>query len=152
MTGAADFIGRGWAFPVRVAGGGGIVLAHGSEELDGALRMILATAPGERVMRPEFGCAIWDQLFDPTDANSLGFMAQAVREAIGRWEPRVEVEDVATEVDPADPTRVDIDVTYVVKATNDRRNLVYPFYVIPREDDAPAPLFPAADRREEAVS
>lgn len=134
MSTRGDFIGRGWAFPVRVTGRGGIVLAHDGDELDGALRMILATAPGERVMRPEFGCAIWDQLFDPVDGNSLGLMAQAVREAVGRWEPRVEVESVDPHVDPADPTCVRVDVTYVVKATNDRRNLVYPFYVIPREE------------------
>lgn len=131
---AADFIGRGWAFPVRVSGRGGIALAHGGDEVDGALRMILSTAPGERVMRPEFGCAIWDQLFGGTDAGSLGQMAQAVRDAVGRWEPRVELIEVQAEPDPDEPGCVRIVLSYLVRATNDRRNLVFPFYVIPREE------------------
>jgi len=134
MNNNGDFIGQGWAFPVHVAPRGGIALAHGADELHGALRMILSTAPGERLMRPEFGCAIWDQLFAPVDANALGLMAQAVRDAVGRWEPRVELEDVVTSPDGTDPARVTIELTYRVKATNDRRNLVYPFYTIPREE------------------
>lgn len=129
-----DFTGRGWAFPVRVAPRGGIALAGGGDELDGALRMILATAPGERVMRPEFGCAIWDEVFAATDANSLGAMAQAVSDAVGRWEPRVELEEVTARPDPAEPSCVRIELRYLVKATNDRRNLVHPFYTIPRQE------------------
>jgi phage baseplate assembly protein W len=128
-----DFVGSGWAFPLRVGPRGGIALATGPDELNSALRVILSTAPGERVMRPAFGCAIWDLLFAPNDANTLGLMAQAVRQALGRWEPRVELDEVAARTDPEDPSRVLIDVTYVVRATNDRRNLVYPFYVIPKE-------------------
>ncbi len=134
MNGNGDFIGRGWAFPVRVAPRGGVALVHGAEELDAALQMILLTAPGERVMRPDFGCAIWDLLFSPVDANSLGLMAQAVREAVGRWEPRVDLEEVVARPDPGDPARVAIELNYRVKTTNDRRNLVFPFYVIPREE------------------
>ena len=134
MTSGADFVGQGWTFPVRVDGRGGIALAHGAEEVDGALRMVLSTAPGERVMRPEFGCAIWDQLFSGTDPGSLGQMAQAVREAVGRWEPRVELEAVHVALDPDEPTCVRIDLAYRIKASNDRRNLVFPFYVIPREE------------------
>jgi phage baseplate assembly protein W len=95
--------------------------------------MIIETAPGERVMRPDFGCRIWDLLFTPIDANALGLMAQAVREAVGRWEPRIDLEDVVARIDPDDASRVLLDVTYTLRATNDRRNLVYPFYVIPRE-------------------
>jgi uncharacterized protein len=131
---AGDFTGRGWAFPVRVAPRGGIALAAGSEELDGALRMIIATAPGERVMRPEFGCAIWDEVFSGADANSLGAMAQAVSDAVGQWEPRVELEEVTATPDPEDPACVRIEIRYAIKATNDRRNLVFPFYTIPREE------------------
>ena len=134
MSPNTDVIGRGWAFPLRIDGRGGIALAHDHEELDGAIRLILATTPGERVMRPEFGCAIWDQLFATSDPNSLGVMEQAVREAIGRWEPRVVLESVRARPDPDDPSAVHIDVTYVVASSNDRRNLVFPFYVIPREE------------------
>jgi uncharacterized protein len=137
MSVHADFTGRGWAFPVRVSPRGGIALVSGTDELDGALRMILATAPGERVMRPEFGCAIWDEVFTGADANSLGAMTQAVSDAVGRWEPRVVLEDVTARPDPDDTSCVRIELRYVIKATNDRRNLVFPFYVIPREDHVP---------------
>jgi phage baseplate assembly protein W len=130
---ASDFIGRGWDFPMRVDARGGIATTGGSEEIDAALRMILSSAPGERVMRPDFGCAIWDLVFDSADANTLGLMALAVREAVGRWEPRVDLLSVSPHTDPADPARVLIGLTYLVKTTNDLRNLVFPFYVIPKE-------------------
>ena len=84
-------------------------------------------------MRPEFGCAIWDLLFAPVEPNTLGAMEHATRAALARWEPRIEVESVRAVPDEADPSRVQINVSYLIKATNDRRNLVYPFYTIPRE-------------------
>ena len=132
-----DFIGRGWAFPVRIDPRGGIATVAGTDEIDASLRMIIATSPGERVMRPDFGCAIWDLLFAPTDANTLGLMSQAVRLAVGRWEPRIDVDQVTASPDPEDASRILIELTYVVKVTNDRRNLVYHFYVIPREEEQP---------------
>ncbi len=128
-----DFVGQGWAFPLTVSPRGGIALASGGDELDGSLRMILSTAPGERVMRPDFGCALWEQLFAPLNATTIGLIEQAVREAVGRWEPRVEIGDVtATPHEPG--SLLHIAVAYRVKATNDRRNLVYPFYLIPAEE------------------
>jgi phage baseplate assembly protein W len=135
MSATSDFVGTGWAFPLRVGPRGGIALDSEDAAIRRALHLIIATAPGERAMRPEFGCRIWDLLFGGTDPNTLGLMAQTVRDAIARWEARVDLEDVATRVDPDDPARVLIDVTYVVRSTNDRRNLVYPFYVIPKEEE-----------------
>ena len=131
---ANTFIGRGIAFPMRVDHTGSIAMTTGAEDIDRSIVMVLSTAKGERLMRPQFGCAIWDQLFEPINPNTLGLMAQAVRDAIGQWEPRVELEDVVTRSDDADLGRVLIDVTYRIRATNDRRNLVYPFYTIPGED------------------
>jgi uncharacterized protein len=128
------FIGRGFTFPMGVDHTGSIALTSGPEDLDRSIRVVLATAPGERVMRPEFGCRIWDLLFEPVNANTLGLMAQAVREAIAQWEPRVELEDVAVLPDDNDSALVLILVDFKVRTTNDRRNLVYPFYVIPREE------------------
>ena len=129
------FIGRGIAFPMRIDHTGSIAMVGGPEDIDRSIVMVLSTAKGERLMRPEFGCAIWDQLFEPINANTLGFMAQAVRDAVSQWEPRVELEDVVTRSDDADLGRVMIDITYRVRATNDRRNLVYPLYTIPGESD-----------------
>jgi phage baseplate assembly protein W len=131
---ANTFIGRGIAFPMRVDHTGSIALVGGPEDIDRSIVMVLSTAKGERLMRPEFGCAIWDQLFEPINANTLGLMAQAVRDAIGQWEPRVELEDVSTSADPDGQGKVRIDITYRIRATNDRRNLVYPFYTIPGEE------------------
>ena len=136
MSSARDLVGSGWAYPVRVGPRGGIALVSGPDEIGSALNLIISTAPGERVMRPEFGCAIWDQLFATPDPNTLGLMAQSVRDAISQWEARVELENVSARVDPDDASRVLIDVSYKIKATNDRRNLVYPFYVIPKEPEA----------------
>jgi phage baseplate assembly protein W len=134
MAEHSDFIGRGIAFPLRVDGRGGIALISGPEELDASLRTVLSTAPGERVMRPEFGCAIWDHMFAPINENTLGLMAQAVRDAAAQWEPRVELEDVRVLPEPGGG-RVTIEVDYRVRATNDRRNLVFPFYVLPEEGE-----------------
>ena len=132
---ANTFIGRGIAFPMRVDHTGSIAMVSGPEDIDRSIVMVLSTAKGERLMRPQFGCAIWDQLFEPINANTLGLMAQAVRDAVSQWEPRVDLEDVVTRSDDADLGRVLIDITYRIRATNDRRNLVYPFYTIPGETD-----------------
>jgi uncharacterized protein len=135
MSDASDFIGRGVMFPLRVDQSGSIAMTSGAGDLSSSIRMVLATAPGERLMRPRFGCAIWDLLFEPINANTMGLMAVAVREALGQWEPRIDVIDVVVVPDAATDGRVHIEIDYRVKATNDRRNLVYPFYVIPREEE-----------------
>jgi len=135
MSNAADFVGRGISFPMRVDQSGALAMTSGVDDIDASIRVVLLTAPGERVMRPFFGCRIWELLFEPINANTLGLMADAVREAIGRWEPRVDLEDVVLDADPAQQGRVLINLTYRVRATNDRRNLVYPFYVIPEEPE-----------------
>jgi uncharacterized protein len=130
----ASFIGRGFYWPMQVDHTGSIRLTDGAADLDRSMAVVLATAPGERVMRPQFGCRIWDLLFEPVTPNLLGLMAQAVRDALAQWEPRVTIEEVNPRPDKNDAALVVIDVTYRVKATNDRRNLVYPFYVIPHEE------------------
>jgi uncharacterized protein len=130
-----DLIGSGWAFPGQITPGGSVRLVSGGEEIDAALRMILTTAPGERVMRPDFGCAMWEQVFAPVNANTLGLIEQSVREAVTRWEPRVEIDSVRAEPE-GDGSVIAIGIAYRVKATNDHRNLVYPFYVIPHEEPA----------------
>jgi len=130
----ASFVGRGFFWPMQVDHTGSIRLTDGASDIDAAMAVVLATAPGERVMRPEFGCRIWDLLFEPVTANLIGLMAQAVREALAQWEPRVEVDQVEPVPDPRDSALVQITVAYRVKATNDRRNLVFPFYVIPHEE------------------
>ena len=131
---APDFVGRGFAWPLRVDHTGSIALTAPGGDLDDSIRVVLLTAPGERLMRPQFGCRIWDLLFEPITANLLGLVSQAVRDALAQWEPRIVVDDVTPVQDDAEPGLVRIAIAYRVRATNDRRNLVYPFYVIPREE------------------
>ena len=129
-----EFIGRGWAFPLRVDATGGIALVGREQEIEEAIRLILGTAPGERPMRPEFGCRIHEYLFASADAQTAGSIAKEVRHALRRWEPRIDVADVLVTFDARESTLLYIDVRYAIKATNDRRNLVFPFYVIPGGD------------------
>ncbi|MEU5266857.1 MULTISPECIES: GPW/gp25 family protein [Amycolatopsis] len=136
MAERADLIGRGWAFPGQLTPGGGVRLVGGGEEIDAALRLILSTAPGERVMRPDFGCAMWENLFAPVNFDTLGRIEQSVREAVARWEPRIEPLTVTATAE-GDGACVSIDIAYRIRATNDHRNLVFPFYVIPQEEAAP---------------
>jgi phage baseplate assembly protein W len=116
-----------------------MVMTTGTEDIDRGILVVLSTAPGERVMRPAFGCKIWELLFEPINANTLGLMEEAVREALSRWEPRIDVLAVHAVPDGADKSGdglVRIDINYRVRVTNDRRNLVYPFYMIPGEGTA----------------
>ena len=129
-----EIIGSGLAFPLQVDRRGGIALARDETDIEQALELILATAPGERPMRPEFGCGVHDFVFDSIDATTVGKMELAIREALDRWEPRVVVQTVEFNLDEVADGRLIIDIGYRVRATNTMRNLVYPFYVIPAEE------------------
>jgi phage baseplate assembly protein W len=129
----SSFIGRGLSWPLGVDHTGSIALTNGVPDLDRSIEIVLMTAPGERLMRPKFGCRIWDLLFEPVTGNLLGLIAEAVRDALAQWEPRIVVEEVQPVPDPDNHALVRIHVGYRVRATNDRRNLVYPFYVIPHD-------------------
>ena len=128
-----EFIGAGLAFPLRTDSSGGIALVSGNREIEEAIRLILGTAPGERPMRPEFGCRIHDEVFSGAGAGAAGRIAQHVRDALLRWEPRIEVNDVDVSVDGEDRSVLYIEIAYTINSTNDRRNLVFPFYTIPEE-------------------
>jgi phage baseplate assembly protein W len=129
-----EIIGSGLAFPLQVDRRGGIALARDETDIEQAIELILATAPGERPMRPEFGCGVHDFVFDSIDATTVGKMELAIRDALDRWEPRVVVETVEFNLDEVADGRLIIDIGYRVRATNNMRNLVYPFYVIPAEE------------------
>ena len=130
----AEILGSGVAFPLQVDRRGGIALAHDETDVDQAIQLILGTAPGERPMRPEFGCGVHDFVFDTIDAGTVGRMEEAIRSALKRWEPRIEVRSVSFDVSHAVEGMLSIDIGFTVRATNTDRNLVYPFYVIPAEE------------------
>lgn len=129
-----EIIGSGLAFPLQVDRRGGIALARDETDIEQAIELILGTAPGERPMRPEFGCGVHDFVFDSIDANTIGKMELAIRDALDRWEPRVVVESVDFDLSGVGEGRLMIDICYRVRVTNTLRNLVYPFYVIPAEE------------------
>ena len=129
-----DIVGRGVAFPLRVDRRGGLALVSGDEDVSEAITLILGTAPGERPMRPEFGCGIHDYIFESIDAFTMARLQQEIRIALDRWEPRIEVLDVDFDVSNAARGELKIEIGYVLRATNDVRNLVYPFYMIPAEE------------------
>jgi uncharacterized protein len=129
-----QFVGAGWAFPMRTSPAGGFALVSGEREIEEAMRLVLATAPGERPMRPEFGCAIHDLVFAPVNDRTIGRIRYEVHTCLDRWEPRIKVESVEVTVDAADSAVLYIDVRYSIRGTNNPRSLVFPFYVIPSHE------------------
>jgi len=132
-----ELIGTGWNWPVGPDRAGGIAMVSGVADLERALYLILSTHPGERPMRPEFGCRLRDFVFEPADATTAGLIAHEVRRSLQRWEPRAAVEEVLVTADADDPSLLWVDIAFTVLATYDRRNLVFPFYVIPEIESSP---------------
>ena len=125
----ADFIGSGWAFPLSINNRGGIEMARGDRDIQESIRIILSTPIGERRMRPDFGCGVHDLTFATNDPTTHGLIQHHVVEALTLWEPRVSVADVVVRTDPTEPARVLVEIDYDLRSTNERRNLVYPFYL-----------------------
>jgi phage baseplate assembly protein W len=132
----ADLIGSGLSFPLGADQRGVLALAHGITDIEQAIRLILGTAPGERPMRPEFGCGVHDFIFDNIDAELIGHVESAVHTALARWEPRIEVTSLTFDLGESDSGTLLVTITYRVLATSRLYNLVYPFYVIPAEETA----------------
>ena len=130
---AEEIVGRGWVFPPQTNAQGGMALTSQTSELVQAIWIILSTSPGQRVMRPTFGCRLQELVFAPNNSHTSAQARRYVEEALGMWEPRVRVQRVQAAPDPDDAARLLIEIEYEVKSTNDRRSLVYPFYLIPGE-------------------
>ncbi len=130
-SGRYDFVGTGWAFPPDVNTRGGIALVSHEREIEQAIQIIVTTYPGERPMRPRFGCKMRDFVFRSADNATAAELAVEVRHAVRQWEPRVDVHDVIVRPDADHRNRLDVEIVYAIKRTNDLRNLVFPFYTIP---------------------
>ena len=131
----SDILGTGLAFPLGVDRRGGLALARDEDDVEQAISIILSTAPGERPMRPEFGCGVHDSVFDTIDATTVAQMEAEVRDALDHWEPRIEVLDVDFDLGGVDRGELLINIGYRLRSTNHLRNLVYPFYIIPAETE-----------------
>lgn len=132
------FVGRGWGFPLRAGSNGGIAMVRGHQEVEQSIYLILSTTPGERPMRPEFGCGLIDFVYTAIDPTAFGQIAVRVENALDRWEPRIDVLDVRVGQHADEPATLLIELDYRLRESYDRRNLVFPFYVIPRHEE-PAP-------------
>ncbi|WP_206505750.1 GPW/gp25 family protein [Streptomyces chrestomyceticus] len=138
-------IGAGWGFPGVLDVRGGVALVRREEEIEQAIRLVLRTVPGERPMRPDFGCGAYALVFGPLDGATAGRIAYDVRTSLERWEPRIEVLSVdvgrdasAHPASDADHTLY-VDLSYRLNATGQTRALVAPFYVIPPHPRQPGP-------------
>ena len=128
------FLGNGWAYDlsgngVGLDGTGRIAEAGGQDDISQSIWLILGTARGERVGRPDFGCGIYDLVFSPQSAGTTGSIVAAVSDALSQWEPRINLLDVSVEPHPDAPNGLLVEIQYEVAATNSRFNLVYPFYL-----------------------
>ncbi len=127
---AKAFLGRGWSFPVQVdPNTGDIAVVAYEEDIRQAILLILRTALGERVMRPDFGAGLETLVFEPVNTTTMALARQRVEEALITWEPRIDVNDVQVTTDQATRNRLDILIGYTIRATNTFYNLVYPFYL-----------------------
>jgi len=141
MTMTTDFIGKGLAvrrtgsseFGLRVDGSGGWATSAGDDKVAQSIELILRTSPGDRPMRPLFGCPLRDFVFAPNNGSTHSRLSAVVRQSVEQWEPRVTVIDVIVNPDSEEQNCLLLDIHYQLKADNDARNLVFPFYIIPEE-------------------
>ncbi|MCC4595922.1 GPW/gp25 family protein [Xanthomonas campestris pv. phormiicola] len=128
MAANSDFLGQGWAFPVAVQGGK-LQFARGAEDVEQALRIILQTAPGERVMQPEFGCRINELVFSAGNATAVSLAQLYVTQALNRWEPRIRTLRVVVTTTAQQANCLMIAIDYLIRDRNQPANLVYPFFL-----------------------
>ena len=124
-----EHLGAGWRYPVQLDTEDEIALSRHEQDVREAIWIILSTAPGERVMRPDFGCGIHEYVFAPNDTSTAGLVRFQVEEAPTRWEPRIDLDEVQVHADPRDPALLLISVAYRIRSTDSHFNLVYPFYL-----------------------
>lgn len=123
------FLGVGWAFPPRVDGAGAVAEAVYEDDVREAIRIIIGTNPGERLMRPDFGAGLRDFLFENVNPTTIARLQRRVREALITWEPRIDIETVTVSPEGSPPVVLLVELVYRVRATNALQNLVYPFYL-----------------------
>jgi uncharacterized protein len=127
---AKAFLGTGWAFPVQAdRATGDVAMAAYEEDVRQAIRLILETELGERVMRPDFGAGLRSLVFEPLNTTTMALIRHRVEQALITWEPRIDVEEVRVTTDVLARNRLDVHIGYRVRAVNTFYNLVFPFYL-----------------------
>ncbi len=124
-----EFLGTGWKYPVTVEADGSISSSSYDENIRESILIILGTAKGERLMRPEFGCSIYEYAYGTMDTLTRRMIENSVYEALVKWEPRIEVNEVKTLTEKSTEGKILIIIDYKVRRSNTQVNLVYPFYL-----------------------
>ena len=127
------FLGKGWKFPVGIDKRGSVSSSENEEKIKESILIILGTAKGERVMRPEFGCGIHDFVFSVINTSTLTQIESSIKEALLLWEPRIELMSVEFFKERLGKGTLDISINYKIRRTNTEFNLVYPFYLQSKE-------------------
>jgi phage baseplate assembly protein W len=130
-----SFLGRGWAFPpgFSMESEGPLMVSEG-EDIQESLTILLSTRLGERIMQPQYGCNLQTMMFEKVEKSTITFLRDAIESAILYHEPRIKLLDVKVEAEPGQNERIFIDIIYLIRATNTRSNLVYPFYLTEATD------------------
>lgn len=123
-----DFLGVGVSFPLKVKEGK-IAWSEYEDSIRESIMIILGTARGERVMRPDFGCGLSELVFSSNDTSTASRAIFYVEEALKKWEPRIELIRVDANADDEERNKLVISIEYNVISSNTRYNLVYPFYL-----------------------
>ncbi|ARE41822.1 hypothetical protein RGUI_3681 [Rhodovulum sp. P5] len=123
------FLGKGWRFPIKPNGRGGLDYAEGTDLIEQSIWLILSTSPGSRVMVPEFGCGIHDYVFASNTDRLRATIAAEVQRALVRFEPRIDVLSVRTRTSADSESTLLIHIDYRIRANNAFHNLVYPFFI-----------------------
>lgn len=124
-----DIIGSGFSFPMQINALGETEMSSDDENIRQSMTMILGTAPGERIMRPTFGCAIHDILFEPNTAVTAAKIEYEIKKSLLEFEPRVSDIEVTARPDDVEQNRMNVTIAYTIRKTNVKSNLVYPFYL-----------------------
>lgn len=135
MADDRDFLGKGLRFPVAVNLNGGVSQSQLEENVRQSIFIILGTAPGERIMRPDFGCRIHDLMFAPNNDITAARAEVYCEEAIYKYEPRIDKVVCRATSNPDAPNRLDVKLEYVIAGKHDKRNLVFPFYLRTEEEE-----------------
>lgn len=126
-----NYIGKGLSFPLRLSDRDRLSMVDNEAEIRQSIQIIIMTVPGERVMRPEFGCEIHNLIFHPANWQTAAEAERYVREALQRWEPRIDIESVIVTPGGTEIGELLIDIEYRLTGQPDTRSLVYPFYLLP---------------------
>jgi phage baseplate assembly protein W len=124
-----SILGRGLAFPPRMDVRGSLEMSDDERSIQESIKVILGTTPGERVMRPDFGCAVNDLVFSPNNSRTMNMACHYIEQSLIRWEHRIMLKEVKATPDPDDESRINISIGYEVRSVNTYFNMVYPFYL-----------------------